>query len=147
MGAIVTLDLPDDSPAYDLPWIITFGPASDDEDEVWEPVVCGPYSREHALAVANAVVTDEELLAVVEPLQPHTEIDGIKAEIAKARELAASYDDEDFAEDDHEGHDHEGHDHDHDHDDDHHVLPEPSALPTAAELKAGFTAIAARLSA
>ena len=44
-----------------LPWIITFGPL-DDADE-WEPVVCGPYEHAHALALAEEVVADEELMA------------------------------------------------------------------------------------
>jgi hypothetical protein len=35
VGALVTLDLPDDSPVLALPWIITFQPMSDDEE--WEP--------------------------------------------------------------------------------------------------------------
>lgn len=135
MGAIVTLDVPDDSPVLDLPWIITFGPASDDSDEVWEPIVCGPYSREHALAVANAVVVDEELLAVVEPLQPHTDINEIKADIARAREAA------DYFDDPADIHDEVGED-EHDH-----LYPEPTAVPTPAELKAGFAKIAAQLSA
>lgn len=135
MGAIVTLDLPDDSPALDLPWIITFGPASDDSDEVWEPIVCGPYSRTHALAVANAVVIDEDLLAVVEPLQPHTEIDEIKAEIAQAREAGTYFDDPGDVHDEADEYEHD------------HLYPEPEALPTAAELKAGFAKIAAQLSA
>src|SRR5262245_33328994 len=30
VGALVTLELPDDSPALSLPWIITFGPLGDD---------------------------------------------------------------------------------------------------------------------
>ncbi|MEH1014161.1 hypothetical protein V6U90_13745 [Micromonospora sp. CPCC 206060] len=86
MGALVTLDLPDDSPMLDLPWIITFGPLGD-EDE-WEPVVCGPYERGHALALAEAVVADEELMAVVEPLLPAASVEAVRAEIATARTLA-----------------------------------------------------------
>ena len=74
MGALVTLRLPDDSPLHELPWIITFGPLGDDED--WEPVVSGPYERAHALALAQSVVADEELMAVVEPCMPHISTDG-----------------------------------------------------------------------
>jgi membrane protein len=83
VGALVTLQLPDDSPVIDLPWIITFGPLSDDED--WEPVVSGPYERGHALALASSVVADDELMAVVEPLLPHVSVDEIRGEIAAAR--------------------------------------------------------------
>lgn len=87
VGALVTLDLPDDSPMLGLPWIITFGPL-DDIDE-WEPVVCGPYERPHALALAESVVAEEQFMAVVEPLVPALSPDEIRGEIAAAR-IAAS---------------------------------------------------------
>jgi hypothetical protein len=86
VGALVTLELPPDSPVHDLPWIITFGPLTDAED--WEPVVCGPYERPHALALAEEVVTDEELMAVVEPLMGYVAPDEIRDEIAIARDGA-----------------------------------------------------------
>lgn len=132
----MTLELPAGSPQLDLPWIITFGPLDDDEE--WEPVVCGPYERPHALALAQHVVADEDLMAVVEPLLPATSLDQIRAEIANAQDLAAQEADEidDVLDDDA---DDEEHDHDHDHDD--HVVEAPSA----AELKAGFARISARL--
>jgi hypothetical protein len=82
----MTLELPGDSPMLSMPWIITFGPL-DDEDE-WEAVVCGPYEREHALALAEEIVADEDLMAVVEPLLPLVEVDRIREEIAVARALA-----------------------------------------------------------
>ena len=83
----MTLELPADSPALSLPWIITIGPLSDDEE--WEPVVCGPYERPHALALAGSVVADEELMAVVGPVQPYVSVDQIRADIVSAR-LTAS---------------------------------------------------------
>ena len=86
MGALVTLQLPPGSPVHDLPWIITFGPLTDAED--WEPVVCGPYERPHALALAEEVVVDEELMAVVEPLMGYVAPDEIRDEIAIARDAA-----------------------------------------------------------
>ncbi len=131
----MTLELPAGSPQLDLPWIITFGPLDDDEE--WEPVVCGPYERPHALALAQHVVADEDLMAVVEPLLPATSLDQIRAEIANAQDLAAQEADEidDVLDDDAD----DEHDHDHDHDD--HVVEAPSA----AELKAGFARISARL--
>lgn len=82
VGALVTLELPDDSPALNLPWIITFGPLDDEE---WEPLVCGPYERAHALALAETVVADENLMAVVEPLLPSVSVDEIRSEIAAAK--------------------------------------------------------------
>ena len=155
VGALVTLDLADDSPVLSLPWIITFGPL-DDSDE-WEPVVCGPYERAHALALAETVVADEELMAVVEPVLPHASVDKIRDEIASAK-LAAEDEDEyeegedsddvevsvDADYDEHADHDHADHDHD---EEDEFPEVEPTAPPSPEEVRAGFTRIAARLSA
>jgi hypothetical protein len=69
-----------------LPWIITFAPLGDADE--WEPVVCGPYERPHALALAEAVVADEQLMAVVEPLVPALSPDEVRGEIAAARVAA-----------------------------------------------------------
>jgi hypothetical protein len=141
VGALVTLQLPDESPALDLPWIITFGPLSDEEE--WEPVVCGPYERPHALALAESVVADEELMAVVEPLLPSASADEIRGEIVAAKttaeDEAAQIDDADLYGD---------------YDD--LVAEEPTAetveqeagprpAPSPAELRAGFVRIAERL--
>ena len=63
VGALVTLELPDDSPVLDLPWIITFGPLNDDED--WEPVVCGPYERAHAMAIDEEPRTSDAMMALM----------------------------------------------------------------------------------
>src|SRR5215813_3356300 len=103
VGALVTLDLPDDSPVLTLPWIITFGPI-DDSDE-WEPVVCGPYERAHALALAETVVADEELMAVVEPVMPHASVEEIRFEIANAMSAAQSEEDLEDLEDEDEDED------------------------------------------
>jgi hypothetical protein len=83
---LVTLELPADSPVLDLPWVVTFGPLGDEGE--WEPVVCGPYERPHALALAESVVADEDLMAVVEPLLPHVTVEEIQGEIAAARMAA-----------------------------------------------------------
>jgi hypothetical protein len=125
VGTLVTLDLPNDSPIADLPWVITIGALGEDED--WEPVVCGPYERPHALALAQAVVADEELLAVVEPLLPLTDAEAIRDEIELARtawEAPAEPEpvDEDPA-----------------------PRVRPGRPPGAAEVKAAFARIAARL--
>ena len=142
MGALVTLELAADAPQLDLPWIITFGPLNDDED--WEPVVCGPYERPHALALAQHVVADEELMAVVEPVLPATSLAAIREEIANAQRLAFEEQEDaldsdlpDFDDDGDETDD--GLDSD---DEDLHGAPEP---PTAEELRAGFGRISARL--
>lgn len=129
----MTLDLPADSPVQNLPWIITIGPLHD-EDE-WEPVVCGPYERPHALALAESVVADEDLMAVVEPLLPHADVEAIRDEIELARSattadpLTASIDPDD-------GEDGDGHETRH---------VRPGVPPTEAEVRAGFARIAAIL--
>lgn len=133
----MTLDLPDDSPALSMPWIITFGP-SDDEEE-WEPVVCGPYERAHALALAEAVLADEEVMAVVEPLQPALTVEQIRGEIAASRLNADEAEDDEMEDDDLD----DEHDHDHDHEDGEVVTP--SAPPAPEEIKAGFARIAQAL--
>ncbi|GAA1599773.1 hypothetical protein [Actinoplanes couchii] len=87
MGTLVTLHLPPDSPLADEPWVITIaaqGSVPDDEDD-WEPVVCGPYERDHALALARAVVSDDDLMAVVEPMLPLDSPAAIRAAIEEAR--------------------------------------------------------------
>lgn len=138
----MTLDLPADAPALTLPWIITFGPMDDNEE--WEPVVCGPYERLHALALAETVVADEDLMAVVEPLQPHVTVDQIRGDIAAAR-LAAETEDVETAaldaelanyEEDLSGFD--------DHDGEVHT---PTPPPSVDEVRAGFARIAAKLTA
>jgi hypothetical protein len=86
VGALVTTNPPPGSPPLDLPWIITIGPFGGDED--WEPLVCGPYERQHALALAKAVVEDDDLMAVVEPVQPYFAVDRIKRDVAEARAAA-----------------------------------------------------------
>ena len=133
MGALVTLELPADSPTLDLPWIITFGPLNDDEE--WEPVVCGPYERQHALALAEAVVADEELMAVVEPLQPHVSPDEIRAEITGAKLAADEADEDEYGDTELDEADDEG------------GPVEPTDPPSADEVRAGMARIGARLSA
>ena len=131
----MTLDLPDDSPMLGMPWIITFAP-EEEAEEFWDPVVCGPYERAHALALAEAVVADEDLTAVVEPLQPAVTVDQIRGEIAASR-LNADEAEDDETEDDH--------DHDHDHDHEHDEVVTPSAPPSPEEIKAAFARIAQQL--
>ncbi len=128
MGTLVTLHLPPDSPVANLPWIITIG-ALDDEEE-WEPLVCGPYERPHALALAQAVVADEDLMAVVEPLLPLPDAAAIRDEI----ELARSGQDIDTTATELDGGDGP-------------LRTTPGRPPTEAEVRAGFARIAAKLTA
>jgi hypothetical protein len=129
VGSLVTLDLPPDSPVADLPWVITIGSLGDEED--WEPVVCGPYERAHALALAQAVVADEDLLAVVEPLLPRPDAEAIRDEIELARaaaEAPADPDDPGFDEEAYETR-----------------RVRPGRAPTESEVRQGWARIAARL--
>ncbi|MDG4768049.1 hypothetical protein O7632_28740 [Solwaraspora sp. WMMD406] len=137
MGALVTLELPDDSPAHTMPWIITFGPLGE-QDGQWEPVVCGPYERAHALALAETVVADEELMAVVEPLLTLVTVDEIRAEIA-ATQAAGEDDATDYG-----GYEDLVGDAD-DEPEQRHV--EPSPPPSPDEVRAGMARIAAILTA
>ncbi|MEW2376422.1 hypothetical protein AB0883_09995 [Micromonospora sp. NPDC047812] len=142
MGALVTLDLPDDSPMLGLPWIITFGPLGDADE--WEPVVCGPYERPHALALAEAIVAEEQLMAVVEPLLPAVSAEEIRGEIAAAQvaaeDEAAQLDQADLYGDFEDTIDEELEAAAEEAD-----RAQPLAPPTEAELRAGFGRIAAKL--
>lgn len=127
VGTLVTLDLPAGSPVADLPWVITIGSLGDEED--WEPIVCGPYERAHALALAQAVVADEDLMAVVEPLLPRPDAEAIRDEIELARAA-----EEDALTGTQDG------------DDDFETRRvRPGRAPTEAEVRAGWARIAARL--
>lgn len=138
----MTLDLPDDSPMLDLPWIITFGPLGDADE--WEPVVCGPYERVPALALAEVVVAEEPLMAVVEPLLPAVSADEIRGEIdaaqVAAEDEAAKVDSADLYGDYEDTIDEEldtAAEQDRD--------ARPAVPPSEAELRAGFARIAAKL--
>jgi hypothetical protein len=145
-----------------LPWIVTFGPNTDEES--WEPVVVGPYERAHALALAEEIVADEELMAVVEPLLPFTSTEEIRGAIAASIAEADEEDDadedtdfadeldldedleedvdeaeEDFAEDDDLEDDEEGADEE--------AIHPPLTAPSPEEVKAGMARIAAKLAA
>ncbi|SDT76333.1 hypothetical protein SAMN04489716_7588 [Actinoplanes derwentensis] len=113
----MTLHLPPGSPLAGQPWVITIASPGDPED--WEPVVCGPYERDHALALARAVVADDDLTAVVEPLLP---LDGVAA-INRAIEAARTPAEEDFPPQV--------------------VQKHPGAPPEPAEVRAGWRRIAA----
>jgi hypothetical protein len=128
VGTLVTLDLPADSPVDDLPWVITIGSLGDEED--WEPVVCGPYERAHALALAQAVVADEDLMAVVEPLLPRPDAEAIRDEIELARAAADEPEDapQGGGDDDYETR-----------------RVRPGRAPTETEVRAGWARIAAKL--
>jgi hypothetical protein len=142
VGALVTLEVPADSPVQDLPWIVTIGPLADDED--WDAVVCGPYERAHALAIAEELVADEQLMAVVEPVTPHVSVEMIRAEIAAARTAAAEHAGQE--EDDDADTDAEYDEYDETAEADEGDQAEEHAEPlTSEEIRAGVARVAARL--
>jgi len=137
------LEVPADSPVLSLPWIITIGPLSDDEE--WEAVVCGPYERAHALALAEEVVADEDLMAVVEPVVPHVTVDAIREEVAAARALAEEESDDD-TDSDAAGEDEAADDEEPDETEETEAeAEERPGPPSVDEIRAGFARIAARL--
>jgi hypothetical protein len=116
-------------------------------------VVCGPYERAHALSLAETVVADEDLLAVVEPVNPHASVDAIRAAIDESMAMADEADEEE---------DEDEYDEDDDGDvvgsldlDDDELefgedeLPEmePTTPPSPDEVRAGFARIGSRLAA
>lgn len=139
VGALVTLDLPDDSPMLGLPWIITFGPLGDVDE--WEPLVCGPYERPHALALAEAVVAEEQLMAVVEPLLPALSAEEIRGEIAAAQ-IAAEDEATQVDQADLYGDFEDVIDEELELAAERQPEPEPLTAPSEAELRAGFARIA-----
>jgi hypothetical protein len=125
MGTLVTLHLPPGSPIAEQPWVITIG--SLDDLEEWEPIVCGPYEHQHALALARAVVSDDDLMAVVEPMLPLDGVDAIRKEVDLARAAAEDPDVEDL--------------------ETKVPLEYPGAAPEPAEVHAGWRRIAGKLTA
>jgi hypothetical protein len=70
-------------------------------DDSWDSFTCGPYERDHAIALAEAVAVEEDdVLAAVEPLLPALEPSDILSDIAELREVHEV--DEDSEEDDEE---------------------------------------------
>lgn len=142
----MTFEFPEGAPQNDQPWIITFGPRDSSED--WEPVVCGPYERAHALALAQNLLSDTDIMGVVEPLLPATTLDEIRAQIVLSMQYsAASGHEEDDDELDSDGElngiaeDHAEDHADDDDDEDHSIAQEP----TPDEIRAGFARISERL--
>lgn len=70
--------------------MVTFKPSND--DDAWDSIPCGPYKREHALALADAVAleTDSGIDALVEPMFPTLRTEDIQAAIQRNRNIAAA---------------------------------------------------------
>lgn len=107
MGAVISFEVDEEDEASfaDLPWLVTFEPDDDEAGQQWDSFSCGPYLRDHALAIAEAVAFEQDgVLAVVSPIMPALTPDDVTAiiEQRRAEATAADYDDEEDEEDDDE---------------------------------------------
>ncbi|HEY4020867.1 MAG TPA: hypothetical protein VGM75_19405 [Pseudonocardiaceae bacterium] len=107
MGAVISfeVDEQDEASFADLPWLVTFEPDDDEASQQWDSFSCGPYLRDHALAIAEAVAFEQDgVIAVVSPVLPALSPDDVTAiiEERRAEATAAGYEDDDdeFDEDD-----------------------------------------------
>jgi hypothetical protein len=83
MGGVIIYEPDDDSPVMEFPWAVSFEPSGGEE---WDSFVCGPYERDHAIALAEAVALEEDgVLAVVEPMLPALSADDVLATIDDLR--------------------------------------------------------------
>jgi hypothetical protein len=133
VGIVLSFQPEDGSPVQDLPWLVTFQPG---EDEDWDSFSCGPYRREHAEALADAVAMPVDgVVAIVEPLLAALDAETVIAEIERRRTEAAELDE------DEEG-DSEGEDHEHD---DEEVEEDELPLPAPGEVRGGMEAVMRQL--
>ncbi|WP_168200489.1 hypothetical protein [Allokutzneria sp. NRRL B-24872] len=92
MGGVIISEPEEGSPIEDLPWVVVFQSL----DDAWDSFTCGPYERDHAIALAEAVAVEEDdVLAAVEPLLPALEPADILADIAELREVHEDEDEDD----------------------------------------------------
>lgn len=103
MGAVISFEVDEEDEASfaDLPWLVTFEPDDDEAGQQWDSFSCGPYLRDHALAIAEAVAFEQDgVIAVVAPVLPALTPDDVTAIIEERQAEAAEYDDEDDDDDD-----------------------------------------------
>jgi hypothetical protein len=103
VGAVISFEVDDEDEASfaDLPWLVTFEPDDDEAGQQWDSFSCGPYLRDHALAIAEAVAFEQDgVIAVVAPVLPALTPDDVTAIIEERRAEAAEYDEEDDDDDD-----------------------------------------------
>ncbi len=102
MGAVISfeVDEADEASFADLPWLVTFEPDDDEASQQWDSFSCGPYLRDHALAIAEAVAFEQEgVLAVVSPVLPALTPEDVTAVIEERRAEATAADYEDDEDD------------------------------------------------
>lgn len=88
MGSVISFQADDDE-LNALPWIVTFTPQ---EGARWDSIPCGPYQREHALALAESVALNSgnDVCAVVEPIMPALDVETVQAMIQQRRDIASA---------------------------------------------------------
>jgi len=97
MGGVIIYEPEEDSDINEFPWTVTFEPSGGDD---WDSFICGPYERDHAVALAEAVALDDEeggVLAIVKPMLPALSAEDVSATIEELRE-AVDFDDDDLEE-------------------------------------------------
>ncbi|HJP74396.1 MAG TPA: hypothetical protein VJ914_09010 [Pseudonocardiaceae bacterium] len=99
MGAVISFEVDEEDEASfaDLPWLVTFEPDDDEAGQQWDSFSCGPYLRDHALAIAEAVAFEQDgVIAVVTPILPALTPDDVTAiiEERQAEATAADYEDD-----------------------------------------------------
>ena len=99
MGAVISfeVDEQDEASFADLPWLVTFEPDDDEAGQQWDSFSCGPYLRDHALAIAEAVAFEQDgVIAVVAPVLPALTPEDVTAiiEERRAEATAAGYEDD-----------------------------------------------------
>jgi hypothetical protein len=107
VGAVISFEVDEEDEASfaDLPWLVTFEPDDDEASQQWDSFSCGPYLRDHALAIAEAVAFEQDgVIAVVAPVLPALTPDDVTAIIEERRAEASALDyeadeDEDVDED------------------------------------------------
>lgn len=103
MGAVISFEVDEEDEASfaDLPWLVTFEPDDDEAGQQWDSFSCGPYLRDHALAIAEAVAFEQDgVIAVVAPVLPALTPDDVTAIIEERQAEAAEYDDDEDDDDD-----------------------------------------------
>jgi hypothetical protein len=111
VGAVISFEVDEEDEASfaDLPWLVTFEPDEDEAGQQWDSFSCGPYLRDHALAIAEAVAFEQEgVIAVVSPVLPALTPDDVMAVIEERRAEATAADYEDDEEDDDEDEEFDG---------------------------------------
>ena len=105
MGAVISFEVDEEDEASfaDLPWLVTFEPDDDEASQQWDSFSCGPYLRDHALAIAEAVAFEQDgVIAVVAPILPALTPEDVTAiiEQRQAEATGAGYEDDEDEDDD-----------------------------------------------